>query len=141
MITTIPGRNQVVTLIARKSKLSLDGLYRVGQRQNHGKDTKSKRALQFIGVYMAKYKRLPTTESMVACANMDWVIQSLAKAGKNPTAQGFADAMRPMTYKDPFGDPDLNLATGNHAGPQAVAIDQVKNGVWSRVSTVIKTLK
>jgi len=78
---------------------------------------------------------------MVAYANMDWVIRALAKAGKSPTAKSFSDAMRSMTYTDPFGNPDLNLATGNHAGPQSVAIDQVKNGFWARVSPVIKTLK
>ena len=141
MMTTIPGRNQVVTLIARKSKLNLDGLYGVGQWLIHGKDTTNKRALQFIGAYIKKYKRPPTAESMVAYANMDWVIQGLAKAGKNLTAKSFADAMRSMTFMDPFGNPDLNLATGNHAGPQSVAIDQVKNGYWARVSPVIKTLK
>ena len=141
MMTTIPGRNQVVTLIARKSKLSLDGLYGVGQWRIHGRTTKNQRAIAFIRTYVAKFKRPPTAESMVAYANMDWVIQGLTKAGKNLTAEGFADAMRSITYKDPFGNPDLNVANGNHAGPQAVAIDQVKNGAWERISPVITSIK
>ena len=141
MMTTIPGRNQIVTLIARKSKLSLDGLYGIGQWRIHGRTTKNKRAIAFIRTYMAKFKRPPTAESMVSYANMDWVIQGLTKAGKNLTAASFAKAMRSMTYKDPFGNPDLNLAKGNHAGPQAVAIDQVKNGGWERISPVITSIK
>lgn len=141
MMTTIPGRNQVVTLLAGKAKIKLDGLYGIGQWRIHGRTTKNKRAIAFIGAYMAKYKRPPTAESMVAYANMDWVIQGLAKAGRNLTAKGFADAMRSMTYKDPFGNPDLRLDKGNHASPQAVAIDQVRNGAWERLTPVITSVK
>jgi ABC-type branched-subunit amino acid transport system substrate-binding protein len=141
MMTTIPGRNQIITLIARKSKLSLDGLYGIGQWRIHGRNTKNKRAMAFIRTYMGKFKRPPTAESMVSYANMDWVIQGLTKAGRKLTAEGFANAMRSITYKDPFGNPDLRIGKGNHAGPQAVAIDQVKNGAWERISKPITGLK
>ena len=141
MMTTIPGRNQVVTLLAGKAKIALDGLYGIGQWRIHGRTTKNKRAIAFIGAYMAKYKRPPTAESMVAYANMDWVIQGLSKAGRNLTAKSFADAMRSMTYKDPFGNPDLRLDKGNHASPQSVAIDRVRNGAWERLTPAITSIK
>jgi ABC-type branched-subunit amino acid transport system substrate-binding protein len=137
MITSIPGRNQIVTAIARKTKINIDGLYGVGQWKIHGANTDMAGVKAWMGKYAAKYKQPPLVTAMVAYSLMDWTIKGLEKAGRDLTTEKFVKAMQSIKYTDMFGSPTLSLAKGNHAEPQAVAIDQVKNGSWKRVTPVI----
>lgn len=141
MMTTIPGRNQVITAIARKTKISLDGLYGVGQWKIHGANTDSDVAKAWMKAYVGKFKSPPTVESMVAYSVMEWTVMGLEKAGRDLTKDKFVAAMRSIKFTDKFGQPELSLADGNHAQPQAVAIDQVKNNQWVRITPVLTDIK
>ena len=72
---------------------------------------------------------------------VEWTAMGLEKAGRNLTKDGFVAAMRSIKYTDKFGQPELSLANGNHAKPQAVAIDQIKNNQWIRITPVLTKLK
>lgn len=141
MITSIPGRNEIITKIAAKVKMNLDGLYGIGQWKIHTKDTKDPKVKAWIEKYEATYKAPTDNGAMVAYSLMEWTAQGLQKAGRDLTAEKFVEAMRTTPYTDIFGNPTVSLASGNHASPQAVGVDQLKNNVWVRISPLLTDVK
>jgi len=141
MITSIPGRNQTILAIAASTKASLDGLYGISQWRIHDKATDLVSAKAWIEAYEAKFKKPATMEAMVAYSVMEWTAAAIEAAGKDPTVEKFAKALREMKYTDKFGNPTQSLAEGNHAQPQAVAVDQVKGGKWIKVSDWLTTIQ
>lgn len=140
LLTSIPGRNEIVTALAARGNVNIDRLYGIGQWVIHDKDTKDAKVKAWIDAYEAKFKTPVDNGAMVAYGLMEWTVMALEKAGKDVTAAKFADALRATKYKDPFGNPEQSLADGNHAKPEAVAIDQIKGGKWVRVSDWITSI-
>jgi branched-chain amino acid transport system substrate-binding protein len=140
LLTSIPGRNEIVTALAQRGNVNIDGLYGIGQWVIHDKSTPDAKVKAWIDAYEAKFKTPVDNGAMVAYGLMEWTVLALEKAGKAVTAANFADALRATPYKDPFGNPEQSLADGNHAKPEAVAIDQIKGGKWVRVSDWIRSV-
>jgi ABC-type branched-subunit amino acid transport system substrate-binding protein len=140
LLTSIPGRNEIVTALAARGNVNIDGLYGIGQWVIHDKTTNDAKVKAWIDAYEAKFKTPVDNGAMVAYGLMEWTVLALEKAGKAVTAANFADALRATPYKDPFGNPEQSLADGNHAKPETVAIDQIKGGKWVRVSDWIRSV-
>lgn len=141
MITSIPGRNQTILAIAASTKANLDGLYGISQWRIHDKDSDLASAKEWIAAYEAKFKKPATMEATVAYSVMEWTALALEAAGKDLTVEKFTKALREIKYKDKFGNPEQSLAVGNHAQPQAVAVDQIKGGKWVKISDWITEIK
>jgi branched-chain amino acid transport system substrate-binding protein len=141
MITSIPGRNETILAIAASTKASLDGLWGISQWRIHHKATDLPSAKAWIEAYEAKYSKRATMEAMVSYSVMEWTAMALDEAGKDLTVEKFTKALAAMKYADKFGNPAQTLAEGNHAQPQTVAVDQIKDGKWVKVSDWITTIQ
>jgi len=141
MITSIPGRNQTILAVAASTKASLDGLWGISQWRIHDKNTDLASAKAWVEAYEKKFNRPATMEAMVSYLVIEWTAQALEAAGKDLTVEKFTKALREMKYTDKFGNPTQSLAEGNHAGPQTVAVDQIKGGKWIKVSDWITTIQ
>ncbi|MCW5772537.1 MAG: ABC transporter substrate-binding protein [Rhodospirillaceae bacterium] len=141
MITSIPGRNQTILAIAAATKASLDGLWGISQWRIHDKGTDVASAKAWIEAYEAKFKKKATMEAMIAYSLIEWTAMALEAAGKDLTVEKFTKALQDLKYADKFGNPTQSLASGNHAQPQTIAVDQVKGGKWVKVSDWITTVQ
>ncbi|MGE0737032.1 MAG: ABC transporter substrate-binding protein [Alphaproteobacteria bacterium] len=135
MITSIPGRNDVITRIAKNQ---LDGLYGIGQWHIYTAANVPAANKAWFDAFAAKYKAPPDMTSMVAYGLMDWTVKALEAAGKDLTVEKFVKALQETKYKDPFGNPEVNLSNNNHAGPPYVMIDVVKGGQWTSVVPLVR---
>lgn len=137
MLTSIPGRNEYVTVLG---KAAVEGLYGIGQWRIHPPKDASTPAetQQWINKYLSQYSpKTYEVSAMVAYSLIDRFAQALEKAGPNPTQENVAAALRSLTYRDRFGNPSQSFGSSNHSSPQAVAVDRVVNGRWQRISKVL----
>lgn len=130
VVTSIPGRSQVVPLLA---KGALDGLYGVGQWNLPG-DDETPEAQAWIARFAEEYPDMPSEGGIVSYMMMMWVAQALEAVGPDLNAESFAAAMEGSTYEDPvFRNQTLTLKEG-HISPEVASVWQVENVTWKKLS-------
>ncbi|WP_163847695.1 ABC transporter substrate-binding protein [Pseudooceanicola aestuarii] len=130
VVTSIPGRSQVVPLLA---KGTLDGLYGIGQWNLPG-DDETPEAQAWIAQFAEDYPGLPSEGGIVSYMMMMWVAQALEAAGPDLTAESFAAAMEGSTYEDKvFRNQTLTLTDG-HIAPEVASVWQVDDVTWRKLS-------
>ncbi len=131
VITSIPGRSQIIPLLA---KGGVSGLYGIGQWNIPQTGNDSPAAQAWLKRFAAAYPKMPSESAAVAYMMTDWLVQGLTAAGKDLTVDSFTKAMAGSTYEDKiFGNPSLGFANG-HITPQVASVWQVDGMVWKKVS-------
>lgn len=130
VLTTIPGRSQIIPLLA---KGAVDGLYGIGQWNIPGTGQDSEEGVAWAAKFKEKYPNLPNETAAVGYLTTDWILQSLEAAGKDLTTESFINAMSESSYTDIFGNPTLRFKDG-HISPQVASVWQVEGTSWKKIS-------
>jgi ABC-type branched-subunit amino acid transport system substrate-binding protein len=131
VLTHVPGRTVIVTALGKEA---MEGLYGIGQWNIHYPDNAPAPVQEWTAKFRAKFNTAPDENAMVAYSLTDWFLKGVAAAGRDFTADSFATAFRRVKHRDLFGNPEQALDDGNHAKPETVFVEQVKNGRWTRAS-------
>ena len=130
VLATLPGRTEFV---ARLGKSAVEGLYGIGAWHIVDPDSGDPRVKAWIESFRRRFATEPDENAALAYSYSDWFIQGLQAAGRNLTADSFTKAIQGLEHADFVG----YVRTGfknNHISPEAVRIEQVKNGHWVSVS-------
>jgi ABC-type branched-subunit amino acid transport system substrate-binding protein len=130
VLTAIPGRSSAVAVLGKDA---VEGIYGIGGWKLHGADSSDAAARRFAAAYRARFNADPDENAANAYSYTDWFIKGLAGAGRNLTAQSFADAVRKVQHED-FTTYGRQSFVNNHVSPEMASIDQVKGGRWVQVA-------
>ncbi|KZL19863.1 hypothetical protein PsAD2_01685 [Pseudovibrio axinellae] len=130
VITTIPGRSQVVPLLG---KSAMDGLYGVGQWNIPGTGNDSAAAQTWLAKFNEANPGVPAENAAIAYLMTDWLVQALEAAGPNLTVESFNTAFEGSKYQDIFGSPELTMTNG-HISPEVASVWKVDGLGWVKVS-------
>ena len=134
VVTAIPGRSQIVPLLA---KGAMDGLYGIGQWNIIDTKSHTTESETWLTRFQAAYPGMPADNATVSYLMTDWVAQALESAGPDLTVESFNTAMEGSTYKDIFGNAEMTLVNG-HITPEVVSVWKVDDSVWRKISDDIK---
>ena len=137
ILTTLPGRSSIVALLGKDAT---EGMYGIGGWKLHAVDTTDPDAKKFFAAYKSRFNADPDENAANAYSYTDWFIQGLANAGRNLTAERFAEAVRKIEHQD-FTTYSKQTMVNNHVEPQMASIDQIKGGRWVPVSQPRGTLE
>ena len=130
MLTGTPGRTNLVALLG---KGAVDGIYGVGTWNplipSKGSDDVQKWAASF----KSRYNLDPDETGLLAYAYTDWFVRALDGAGRDLTTDKMVAALRNTTETSPIFY-DTKRFVNNHAMPESVKVEQIKDGAWTAVS-------
>lgn len=131
VLANIPGRTQIVAALGKDA---VEGLYGIGGWKLYYPDTSPDSVKKWIDSYKKRFNTDPDENSMVAYSYTDWFVKGLQAAGRNLSAEGLAKALQNLQHEDFITYRKLGFR-GNHADPEVVEIDQLRNGRWVPVSS------
>ncbi|GBU14704.1 hypothetical protein AwPolaro_00820 [Polaromonas sp.] len=131
VLTGIPGRSSVVTVLGKDT---VEGLYGIGGwRLYDPANVTDPEAKKFFAQYKAKYGVDADENAANAYSYLSWFIAGLEATGRDLTAEKLAKALQGVSHQDFTTYGHLSWK-GNHVTPELVSIDQVQNGRWVQVS-------
>lgn len=130
VLANIPGRTQIVAALGKDA---VEGLYGIGGWKLYYPDNAPDSVKKWVESYKKRFNADPDENSMVAYSYTDWFMKGVQGAGRTLSAESLAKALQSVGQEDFMTYRKIGFK-GNHADPEVVEIDQIKNGRWVSVS-------
>ena len=130
MLTGTPGR---INLVALLGKQAVEGIYGVGTWNPIIPQKGPEDVQKWAATFKSKYSLDPDETGLLAYAYTDWFVKAVESAGRDLNDDKVVAALRASTHSSPIYY-DTKKFVNNHAMPESVKVEQIKDGAWTAVS-------
>jgi ABC-type branched-subunit amino acid transport system substrate-binding protein len=130
MLTGTPGR---INLVALLGKQAVEGIYGVGTWNPIIPQKGPADVQAWAAKFKSKYSLDPDETGLLAYAYTDWFVKAVESAGRDLTSDKVVAALRASSHSNPIYY-DTKKFVNNHAMPESVKVEQIKDGAWTAVS-------
>jgi branched-chain amino acid transport system substrate-binding protein len=130
MLTGTPGRTNLVALLGKQA---VEGIYGVGTWNPIIPAKGSDEVQKWAASFKSKFNLEPDETGLLAYAYTDWFVKAVETAGRDVDANKVVAALRASQHQSPIFY-DAKKFVNNHAMPESVKVEQIKNGAWTAVS-------
>jgi branched-chain amino acid transport system substrate-binding protein len=130
MLTGTPGRTNLVALLGKQA---VEGIYGVGTWNPIIPAKGSDEVQKWAASFKSKFNLEPDETGLLAYAYTDWFVKAVETAGRDVDANKVVAALRASSHASPIFY-DNKKFVNNHAMPESVKVEQIKDGAWTAVS-------
>jgi branched-chain amino acid transport system substrate-binding protein len=133
VMTSPPGRTM---LVSRLGAAAVEGLFGAGLWNIIGPNDPNPAVQATWAAMKTRYNQDPDENALLSYAYTDMFVRAVEAAGQSLTNEGLARALAGVSSTHPAFYGPTRFKDG-HIDPEAVRIEQVRNGAWTPVSPLI----
>lgn len=130
MLTGTPGR---INLVAQLGKQAVEGIYGVGTWNPIIPAKGSADVQKWAAAFKSSFNLDADETALLAYAYTDWFVKAVEASGRDLNSDKVVAALRNMSHSSPIYY-DTKKFVNNHAMPESVKVEQIKDGAWTAVS-------
>lgn len=112
-----------------------EGLYGTPLTPHPYPDPANPKLMAWIVAYKQKFNADPNAYTAIGYAQADLFVMAARKAGRELTADKFAEALETLVREPDFlGSPRFKFSKSDHLGSRATRLAQIRNGRWENIT-------